>query len=85
MPQHFNVCHDVDHVKAGETFEWVNSTDKDCCLTKCNPPLENSSYFVKKHNSLLAKAQDHIPVGNYEYECDCEKTKGNPKIIIGTD
>jgi hypothetical protein len=87
MPQSFKVCTDVDHLKAGESFKWVNSTDNDCTLTKCKPPLTKSRYVVKKHSSLPAKVQDPVKVGNYDYECDCSKRKrkNNPKIIIGTD
>jgi hypothetical protein len=81
----FEVCGDVDRLKPGESFEWINSGDEDCTILNCDPPLEKSQYSVKKHNHTPAKVQDHAVVGNYDYDCECDRKKGQPKIIIGTD
>jgi len=82
MTKRFAICDDV-HVKPGEAFEWLNSTDKDCTATKCKPPLEKNRYVVKKHSTELARAQKKIKPGDYEYDCECNGKKGQPKIIIG--
>jgi hypothetical protein len=85
VTKRFEVCKDVDHLKAGESFEWVNSTDKDCTVFDCKPPLEHPTYVVKKHSHTPAKVQNGTQVGNYDYDCKCDGIRTNPRIIIGTD
>ena len=85
MTKRFEVCKDVDSLKPGESFEWVNSTDKDCAVVKCKPPLEQNRYVVKKHGGTTpAKVQDKATPQDYDYDCECEGFKTNPKIIIGS-
>jgi len=82
MTKRFEVCKDVNDLKAGEAFEWVNSTDEDCVVVKCKPPLVKNRYPVKKHGRTPANVQDPIKPGNYDYDCDCNGERAQPKIII---
>lgn len=85
VTKRFEVCSDVDRLKPGEPFEWINSGDEDCTILNCMPPLEQSQYSVKKHRTAPAKVQDHALAGIYNYDCECHGKKGQPRIIIGTD
>lgn len=83
MKKQFKACKDVDFVSAGDSFEWLNTSNKDCTLTKCQPPLTQSSYFVAKNGGTAAATVDaKATPGTYPYKCDCEGIENQPVIII---
>jgi hypothetical protein len=80
--QAFYVCDDVDEVRQGETFVWLNPDNTDHTISNCGRVLTKDQYTVQAHSFEEATVLDHAPHGPHQptHVPDCGK--GQPKIII---
>ncbi len=69
-------------VKAGETFEFSNTTETGVQLSGLNPPLENADYHIPANGTVTATAQKHAQPGEYPYTVTPDTAAGQPKIKI---